>query len=404
MDVKVLFQFEGGNIDTLSITSKDNSKMSEVISSLAKKVQSDINLKDYIFLYNGTMINTDLTIAQIRKAPKEDMIINVKQSSKLMKCPKCDGGTCFIKIENYGVKFFGCEKQGHMPETRQFEDYEDSQKMNYNKIKCYVCAKTQNQDRREFYKCLNCTTEYGKSVYYCEVHSKTHAQDIGEEHKTVKYSEKNYYCLIHSNEFSSYCYTCKRDLCKECKKNHSEEHKVTDFATIAPKTKKIKDELEEIRKKIAKVRLNIIQLKEMIDGALNVLNNYYNISMDLIRKYETYNKTLRNYHVIKNINSLSYSNENIKNDLDEILTRGKTSNDYIQQYEKLINIYVTAKENYLGGPAVENVKNSINQKNKNANIANIKANNIEKVDQSEGGSIKINKKDHNISNSKNNNK
>ena len=142
----------------------------------------------------------------------------------------------------------------------------------------------------------------------------------------------------------------------------------------------------------------------MIDGALNVLNNYYNISMDLIRKYETYNKTLRNYHVIKNINSLSYSNENIKNDLDEILTRGKTSNDYIQQYEKLINIYVTAKENYLGGPAVENVNNSINQKNKNANIANSKANNIEKVDQSEGGSIKINKKDHNISNSKNNNK
>ena len=139
----------------------------------------------------------------------------------------------------------------------------------------------------------------------------------------------------------------------------------------------------------------------MIDGALNVLNNYYNISMDLIRKYETYNKTLRNYHVIKNINSLAYSNENIKNDLDEILTRGKTSNDYIQQYEKLINIYVTAKENYLGGPPIEK---SINQKNKNANIANIKANNIEKVDQSEGGSIKINKKDHNISNSKNNNK
>ena len=142
----------------------------------------------------------------------------------------------------------------------------------------------------------------------------------------------------------------------------------------------------------------------MIDGALNVLNNYYNISMDLIRKYETYNKTLRNYHVIKNINSLSYSNENIKNDLDVISTRCKTSNDYILQYEKLINIYVTAKENYLGGPAVENVGDSINQKNKNANIANIKANNIEKVDQSEGGSIKINKKDHNISNSKNNNK
>ena len=78
MDVKVLFQFEGGNIDTLSIPSKDNSKMSEVISSLAKKVQPDINLKDYIFLYNGTMINTDLTIAQIRKAPKEDMIIKAK--------------------------------------------------------------------------------------------------------------------------------------------------------------------------------------------------------------------------------------------------------------------------------------------------------------------------------------
>ena len=143
----------------------------------------------------------------------------------------------------------------------------------------------------------------------------------------------------------------------------------------------------------------------MIDGAENALNSYYNIAKDLIGKYEKYNQQLRNYHVISNINSLTNSNAKVMKDLDIILTGDKTKNDYLNQYETLISIYINAKENYLRGPAVENVIPAYMtfQKNPNQikeNNANDKAYIIEKVLQNEGDAIKINKKENNIANFK----
>ena len=405
--MNVLFDFEEGNIGTTFIQCTVDAKMNQVLGALKTKMNSDnkvIDLRDYIFIYNDKIINKDLTIGQIRKNPSDtNIVIKVSQRSKIMKCPIHNGDTCFIKLENYGVKFFGCRK-GHNPEIRPFDDYETSQKLNYNAIICHQCGRTQKSDRREFYKCLKCSEDFKKSIYYCEDCSNTHAEGVGEEHKIVKYSQKNYICSMHYKDFSSYCIRCKRDLCNECEKSHiDQKHKVIKYDTETPKIKLIKNDLEEIKKKIAKARINIIQLKEMINGAENALNSYYNIAMDLIRKYETYNQQLRNYHVISNINSLNNSNAKVMKDLDIILTGDKTKSDYLNQYETLINIYINAKENYLCGPAVENANPAYMtyQKNPNdssANNANNKANIIEKVFQTKGDEIKINKKGHNISN------
>ena len=407
--MNVLFDFEEGNIGVTSIQCNADSKMGQVLDSLSTKINSDkkvINLDDYIFICNDKIIKNNQTIAQIRKYPSDmNIIIKVFRRSKIMKCPIHNGDTCFIRIENYGLKFLGCKK-GHNPEIKPFDDYETSQKINSNAIKCHLCQRTQRSDLREFYKCLRCSTEYRKSIYYCEDCSKSHAEDVGEEHKTVEYSKKNYYCSVHYNEFSSYCTICKYDLCNECKTSHiAQKHKVIKYDNITPKIKIISNELEEIKKKIAKARINITQLKEMIDGAENALNSYYNIAKDLIGKYEKYNQQLRNYHVISNINSLTNSNAKVMKDLDIILTGDKTKNDYLNQYETLISIYINAKENYLRGPAVENVIPAYMtfQKNPNQikeNNANDKAYNIEKVLQNEGDAIKINKKENNIANFK----
>ena len=141
----------------------------------------------------------------------------------------------------------------------------------------------------------------------------------------------------------------------------------------------------------------------MIDGAENALDSYYNIANDLIEKYKRFNKDLRNYHVISNINSLTTSNAKVMKDLDTILNGDKTKSDYLKQYETLIQIYISAKENYLHGPAAENAIPAYMTYQKNLyniddNNANNKANIIEKVLQTEEDAIKINKRGHNIAN------
>ena len=276
--MNVLFQFEEGNISPISIQCTADWKMIKVLEALKIKVNSEsdlINLRDFSFLYDGKNINTDLTISQIRKNPSDSfMIINVSQKSKIMKCPLCIGDTCFIRIENYGVKFFWCKK-GHNPQMRTLEDYESTQKMDYNKIICQKCNRTQKSDIKEFYKCLKCSETFKKAVYYCNDHSKTHAENLMNEHKIIKYSEKNYICSLHNINFSSYCEKCKFDLCNNCEKSHiAQKHRVIKYDKMIPDIKLIEDELTEINQKIARAKINIVQLKKMIADAENALNSY----------------------------------------------------------------------------------------------------------------------------------
>jgi hypothetical protein len=406
--MNVKFIFEEGKIGNTTIQTTADAKMNQVLDSLKNKINSDNKIKDlndyYIFVCNDKIIDKNSTVEQIRENPFDtEIIIKVFLRSKIMKCPIHKGDTCFIRIENYGLKFFGCRKK-HDPEIKSFDDYEDSQKINYNKIICQKCRKTQKSDRREFYECLKCTIDFKKSIYYCEDCGQNHAQGSGQVHNIVRYSEKNYKCLLHNNDFSSYCDKCNCDLCNKCEKIHTgQNHKVIRYDTKIPEIKKIEDELTEIKKKIARAKINIIQLKEMIDGAENALDSYYNIANDLIEKYKRFNKDLRNYHVISNINSLTTSNAKVMKDLDTILNGDKTKSDYLKQYETLINIYISAKENYLHGPAAENAIPAYMTYQKNLyniddNNANNKANIIEKVLQTEEDAIKINKRGHNIAN------
>ena len=151
--MNVLFDFEEGNISVTSIQCNADSKMDQVLGSLSTKINSDkkiINLDDYIFICNDKIIKNNQTVAQIRKYPSDmNIIIKVFRRSKIMKCPIHNGDTCFIRIENYGLKFLGCKK-GHNPEIKPFDDYETSQKINSNAIKCHLCPRNQGSDLREF--------------------------------------------------------------------------------------------------------------------------------------------------------------------------------------------------------------------------------------------------------------
>ena len=128
------------------------------------------------------------------------------------------------------------------------------------------------------------------------------------------------------------------------RKNHKGNHEIIKYDSITPKVKIIRNELEKIKEKTAQARNDIIQLKNMIEEAVDVLDDYYNIAMDLIEKYETYNTQLRNFHVISNINSLAESNKKVFEDLDQILIGDRSKEDYLNRCEALIDIYISNKK------------------------------------------------------------
>jgi hypothetical protein len=321
--------------------------MQEVIEIFGNKTKEVIDIKDYLFYHRDKIINPELTISDYQKQLKSNsIIISVRKRTKIIKCPDCLYNTCSLEIENYGLHFYGC-KYGH-DIIKMLDDYEDSQKINYRKIKCYICKKS-NVEVKEIYKCLDCSKEceYKDSIYLCgECMERHRHSDEFKGHKSIKYEDKNYICLD-GYEYSSYCLTCKIDLCKICKEKHK-NHNIIKYDDITPKIKERKRELEEIKVKINESKSIISQLMKMIDNASEILDKYYIICKDIVDKYDSYNTKLRNYHIINTINSLEKSNKVVIEDLDKLLKMENTPERYLNTFGVLFDIYLKERSNFIG--------------------------------------------------------
>ncbi len=354
-------QIEDRNISPIEIQCNPDWKMSQVLEKFKNKANSDttpLDLNDFNFFYNGKKVNKDLTISQIKNNQSGSSIfLTAKKRTKIMKCPICISNTCFIRIENYGIKFSGC-RYNHVV-TKTFGDYENSQKINYSLIKCDKCGKTQKELLKEFYKCSKCSEEFKRSSYFCNECIRNHAAGDGQNHKPIKYDDKYYICSKHDRGFISYCKKCKYDLCDICEKNHKDKtHEIIKYDLITPVViNNIKKQLEEIKQKTVRAKSHIDQIKRMFDDAVKALENYYEIVQDILSKYESYNTTLKNYHVIHTVNSLPSSNKKIIEDLDKISISDVSKECYLSKCQILIDIFTSDIEQYIGGTAVENRNN-----------------------------------------------
>ena len=145
-------------------------------------------------------------------------------------------------------------------------------------------------------------------------------------------------------------------MCDICDKNHKDKtHEIIKYDSITPVViNNIKKQLEEIRQKTVRAKSHIDQIKRMFDDAVKALENYYDIAQDIISKYESYNTTLKNFHVIHTVNSLPSSNRKIIEDLDKISVVDVSQNSYLNKCKILIQIFTSDIERYIGGTAVEN--------------------------------------------------
>jgi len=333
MEATVIFYFERYSVE---IQCTVEEKIEEIFQRCASKLIYNININDFDLFYENGKINNDFTVLKLKgnKKIKNPIIVFVERKSKIIKCPKCISNDTIIKIENFRLKF-DCCKYFHS-DKRFFDDYEQCQKIMFSKIRCSIsgCKNTALNYFADFYKCYDCTKLIERSEYFCykciNRHTKMH-----EDHKTIKYDEKNYYCEEHCKKLIEYCENCNKDLCQDCEGNHKDNHNIITYESMEEKTKNIRNSLKNIKNSISDLEIIVENIKHFLEESVNAFKKYYIIADDILNKYETYNKNLKNHRVLQSVLNLNDSNEKVMEDIKSILNK---NNDIIEQAENIIKI------------------------------------------------------------------
>ena len=343
------------NKKSFYIQLKNDAKMSDIFTEFEKKKGSSFN--NYDFFHNGNLIDGNNSILELKKFKNDVIIIHVEKKVKIIiKCPQCICNDCILNITDYILSFSGC-KYNHN-DRRLFEDFNNSQKIDYTQIICGKCGKNQDEKDGDFYKCLNCTKINNRTKYFCHECDEQHKKEY--KHKTVKYDEKNYYCEKHfeGNKFIKYCKDCKKDLCEKCDIDHR-DHKIIFYSTIDKDDndiEKFKKNLQIMKEKINDIKVIIEDIKDSLDGAKRLIEKYHEIASDIIKKYQLYNKELKNYRILNTIKNLEVSNKQMIKDLDKIIEE----KDIKKRMDILIDIYLNDRKNFREGN--RNISNNITQK------------------------------------------
>jgi len=264
---------------------------------------------------------------------------------RIIKCPQCVCNDSIINLKDYHITFYDC-KYSHKNRIYLLDQYDESQNINFSKISCSRCGFKTTMDNcdsfDDFYKCLTCSKKLKKTHYFCSKHKIEH-DETHKKHIKVRYDDKNYYCEEHFDKFIEYCFLCNKNLCQECSKIHAgEKHIVQSYESLTPNLAEIKRDLNTIKQKINDLVIFIDNIKNSLDGAFEMYNNYYKIANDITEKYELYIKDLKNYRILRNFLNLKISNNQIIKDLDEIFD----NNDLGFQCNKLINTYQEDRGKY----------------------------------------------------------
>ena len=221
-----------------TILCKDTERMKDIFTKFALKTQADIN--SLFFLYDGTIVNEELTLKILKKAPDQNTnkitilvyqkyITTTIHKKGLLKsneiiCPQCKEN-CLFKIEGFNmINLYGC-KNNHINEL-PIEEFEKTQYIDASKIICSNynnCANNKYKSyNNQFYRCLNCKNNLCPLCY--SHHDKSHS--------IIDYDKMHYFCGIHNDLFTSFWNNCNNNLCMLCEKNHNKSHNIIDYKNL----------------------------------------------------------------------------------------------------------------------------------------------------------------------------
>ena len=340
MEIKVNFIYKGKIIPILS---KSDEEMVKVFGKLIAKLNPEANINDYEYYYNQKEIGLESTLGKnlnIRDSSIKEVTISVQRRIWFCKCPNCKCNDCIINLSNYLCAFHGC-KYAHEVIT-VYDNYKAKQTIDYTQIRCQAsgCDKNLENDEYDFYKCLECSKLAKMSKYYCSQCKLKHKK---KEHNFIKYDEKHYYCDAHLKPFEKSCLQCKKDICKSCEAEHS-GHEIANYAEMETNVDDLKASLDKIKEYIDTLEEVIENIKYHLDGTKRIYERYYNISLDILKKYETFNKKLKNYRILRTIRNLKLSNKQIIGDLEKIIN----IDDLKSQCSTIIEAYQNKVKRYEG--------------------------------------------------------
>ena len=321
------------NAQKTLINLKENEKMKDICNKFLSRYEIDLDSVN--FLYNGKLLNLDLTFREnanqidLERGEMNILVYLVYESnkksfknnniivrSKEIICPECDEN-CRISIKDYKVKTYEC-KNGHQIDDMLLNEFYNTQFISESKIICSICKKSKANGNK-FSKCLQCKNNI---CFFCKLsHDNSHTM--------INYEIKNYLCYIHNSLFNSYCYICKENLCEKCQSKHN-GHNIKKYENILENEYKIKEDLGNFRKKIDELNETIKVIIKILKNVEENIELYYQINSNIINNYK---KEYTNYQILQNINEI----QNIikLSEIDEIIN----DNNYNYKFRILFDLY-----------------------------------------------------------------
>ena len=309
--------------------------MKDIISRYLNKIGRE--RKNIVFLYNGVMINEELTFNQcanrldrsrnymnvvvIEGQSNNEDSLNLKKSNYII-CPQCKE-KAILSIKDYKLSISGC-KSKHKSEDLQLKELEKTQYIDQSKIYCDNCHNLKsNTFENKFFKCYQCKQNLCPNCK--DSHNKEHLNYI------KNYDENQFYCQFHCNEYNCYCEDCKKDLCDICQKEH-ENHEITFYDNIMPDLDIIRnDELKNTKEKIYKLKTIINGMIYQLNQLNKNLDNYFDIYDNIVSSIDI---KKRNYYLINNINNMKKCNDYFLLNLTEVIN----DENLKTQFTSIINL------------------------------------------------------------------
>ena len=341
MSIKASFIYEGQVID---IYAKIDDIIEDLFRKFSRKISKDLN--GLIFLYNGDYLDNNKKIKDVisqkegnnseMKILAYEKNIQIKENelikSKYIICPTCKNN-CVIKMTNYKISLEECDENHNTTNIllEKIDDYNNTQLINQSNIICSICKINNKSTTFEntFFKCFTCKKDI------CPLCKKDHDTN-NKNHYIIDYDEKYFLCNKenHKDErYISYCKQCHKNMCLLCESKHDKNHKCINFRDLIIENNLDLEKYEKIYKKF----------KNEIDGLKNILLkveknlDIYLVLINNIKSYYVLNK--RNYQILKSVNNIYQYNNILIKEMKKIINEPNITNkfsDIIQIYNKMI--------------------------------------------------------------------
>ena len=330
--------------------------------------------KNLCFLNNGSILNEQLLITSIRPNDENKIIILVndintnstggpyfKKSENII-CPQCKE-SIIISVKGYKISLSQC-KNGHKYDNLLLSQFNELQTEDISQILCGVCKKSKSQTfENKMYFCFDC------KINICNLCVSVHDNN----HNIIEYEKKNYICENDGEHFTSYCQTCKKNLCVSCENDHS-QHEVIPFSKLMKNKNELIKQNTNLKKDVDNFKKIINDITEKLNKVRDNIDIYFDINKMLINSTK---RTYRNYEELVSINEIN-NNNTIQTDINSIINENNINN----QIKGIMEMYKKMEfEEEIQNPSQNNENNdnntNINQVVNNNNIINNEQNQIQ---------------------------